>query len=106
MHGATIRVITIFTFAPCIYGIQTHYYPLFKKQLGAFSKLEQAAISVVMSVCLSVCLCESPYVCCFLCFFFLTLNARLLATGQYSEVLRPAISTQAFLCFPVPKSKC
>jgi len=45
------------------------------------------------------------YVC--IVFFLFTLNAGLLATGQYSE--GPATShldTGFFFGFPVPKSKC
>ena len=38
--------------------------------------------------------------------FTFTLDAGLLARSQYSKVLRPATSTQVFLGFPVPKSKC
>jgi len=39
-------------------------------------------------------------------FFFFTLDAGLLARSSIRKVLRPAISTQVFLDFPVPKSKC
>ena len=35
-----------------------------------------------------------------------TLDAGVLARSQYPEGLRPATSTQVFLGFPVPISKC
>ena len=54
-----------------------------------------------------VVLCVSPYVyllyC--VCIAVFTLHDGLLVRSQYSKVLRPAISTQVFLGFPVSISK-
>jgi len=36
----------------------------------------------------------------------ITLDAGLLVIASTRKVLRPAISTQVFLGFPVPESKC
>jgi len=49
--------------------------------------------------------CIVVILCVFVCIAVFTLDAGLLARSQYSEVLRPAISTQVFLGFPVSISK-
>ena len=42
----------------------------------------------------------------YVCIDVFTSDAGLLARSQYSVVVRPATSTQVFLGFPVPVSKC
>jgi hypothetical protein len=55
-------------------------------------------IVVVILCVLLYCVCIALFPC--------TLDAGLLARSQYWKVLRPAISTQVFLGFPVSISKC
>ena len=51
-------------------------------------------------VCIVVILCVLAVLCVYCCFYF---RCR---TAGIRKVLRPATSTQGFLGFPVPKSKC
>jgi len=53
----------------------------------------------VVILCVFVVLCGH-------CFFFFTLDARLLARSQYSEGPATGHLDTGFLGFPLPKSKC
>jgi len=59
----------------------------------------------IVVVILCVFLCVFVVLCVHCCFFF-TLDAGLLARSQYSEGPATGPSTQVFLGFLVPKSRC
>ena len=61
----------------------------------------------IVVVVLCVLLSSYVYLLYYVCIAVFTSDAGMLARSQYiRKVLRPATSTQVFLGFPVPKSKC
>ena len=104
----------MFPYPKLTIGFMKHMFINITSFMGEISH-KTSLICIVVVVCVYCCSCL-VYVCVVIlcvfvvprvhCCFFFTLDADCWLEVSIRKVLRPVTSTQVFLGFPVPKSKC